>query len=1113
MKKNKFFKTWMLCMVMLLVGSSVFAQSRTISGTVRDQQGEPVPFASVAIPGSTTGATTDMDGRFTLNVPQGATQFRVSFIGYTPKLVDIDGNTTFTVVLESEVSQLDEIVVVGYGAVRRRDLTGAVASVTGGDLQANPVSDVTQALQGRLPGVNVMIQDGRPGADVNIRVRGGTSISRNPGVETGPLILIDGVPGSLSDIPAAIIQSIDVLKDASSTAIYGARGANGVILVTTIKPEVGTMRVTYGGFVSWNTPTAYFEGFEPYDYLVDRWGVFRAEPTATDNAFVQVFGLDNGGINRYKNVKAFDVQRDLYNTSVSHNHDFTIRGGGERTRAMFTLGYNDDEGMRVNSSSKRLTTTLTVDHKVNDAVSFNFNARYMQREGLGSGFGSMATAYRFLPIDAKDVPGNLAHLLNASDNTGTLFSVFNPAALANDVYNFSQTRSIRGTGSFTWTPALVKGLSFRSEFTMTRMFRHNEAWSGALSAGFAEFNDDYTEITGVRHSGNITNFEKWERWNLQWTNVLNYVVDINKNNSLTLTAGQEVTNSGGSGLQISATRFPSNYTKENAFYMINNYEEEEGGVMNQGTTYFIPNRVLSFFGRANYSLLDRYLLTFTMRADGSSNFAPANRWGYFPAAAVAWRVTEEPFMKDLDLSWLGSFKARFSYGEVGSDAVAPGMWEQTWRSAAGTGNSPNNPYGVVNGVVIPSYTLTSTQDMANPFLKWETTVTRNLGFDFEVLNNRLWGTLDLYKNSTRDLIVNISIPGITGFSKTFANVGEISNTGIELSLNGQIFRNKDWNITAGFNINFNRNRIEKLADGVQSYYGSGLFGGNVTLNDWGLAVGDPVGIVMGFKMAGRGFYEVDDFDYINGQYVLKTGVKDDMSGIRSFSELAVEGQLAFPGAPKFEVDENGRPIRQKIGNMNPKSTGGFNFNVRYKAFDLAMFWNWSYGNQVYNANKLTSLHSGNLRGSLYNNKFAFSKNAFQQYEIGSDGMIRLLSDPTELANANKNATMPSMYISESGYIADIGIEDGSFLRLGTLTVGYTVPRAVLSKVKINNVRIYGTINNVFTLTGYTGMNVEANSQANASASGVNAHNFPTFGMDWNAYPRPRMFVLGCNITF
>ena len=560
---------------------------------------------------------------------------------------------------------------------------------------------------------------------------------------------------------------------------------------------------------------------------------------------------------------------------------------------------------------------------------------------------------------------------------------------------------------------------------------------------------------------------------------------------------------GGSSMGISASYFPANFTKENAFAMINQYDPDKGST-STSSSKTLPERIMSYFGRVNYTLMDRYLFTFTFRADGSSKFSPDHRWGYFPAAAFAWRMSEESWLKDTD--WLDNLKIRLSYGQVGNDGISSNLWSQNWAAET------DYRYMYYSGQnAIPTYKYSASQ-MVNPDLKWETTITRNLGVDFGFWNNRLSGTVDVYWNTTKDLLMQTAIPGITGFTATYDNVGQTSNKGVEISLSGVIVDKKDFRLTAGVNVNFNRGNVDELADSVTGLYGSNWCSSATTpAQDYTLMVDQPVGLVRGWVF--DGIYTVDDFTYDNGVYTLKEGVADSKSMYQQLNGIPAgarpDGQTAYPGMGKYkDLDGDGDVDNEDItviGDMTPDCTGGFNLNAQWKGFDLGAYFNWSIGNEVYNAHKLASMHGGKEAG-LFENKLAFLKDSFMPFTV-KNGNIEMLYTPSELAAANEGATMPFGY-QENGIISTIGIEDGSFLRLNTLTLGYTLPQQLTKKAGISNCRVYASIYNVFTLTGYSGLDPEVNTN---TAQGGAA--YPTVGLDWGAYPRARSFVVGLNLSF
>ncbi len=1095
-------------LLILASGAVAFAQNR-VSGTVKDENGEPIVAASVVVRGTTIGVVTDLDGNYTISVPANSTLV-ASCIGYADSEVRYSNQGTVNFVLKEDALFLDETVVIGYQTVKRRDLTGSVASVNNKQLSAAPVANVAQAIQGKLPGVSIVSQDGRPGAQMNIRVRGGGSISQS----NEPLILIDGTAGTLSDIPSDQVESIDVLKDASSTAIYGARGANGVILVTTKGAKEGKVRVTYSGYAKLNTPTKYLEALGPYDYLYYVWAnAYAHDQSYAADPFCELYGIGAfGDINRYKNVEQYDVQREVYNSSFSHNHDLTISGGSASTKVLVSANWNDEDGMKLNSWQKRGNISLKVNQKISDKLNVGLDLRYTDMtsfgvEGTGSRSGSvLSSSYRYRPISTDVIRqyGNLDALQKGAVEQygkGVLWDVYDPVKQILDNEPLQQRQALRGTFSLDWN--IVKGLTYHTDVFAGRTYNQSKTWTGAIVNNYID------DSTGEKqHAGNAT-VSQSNAWKFRWTNTLNYLLELGNAHRFNFLVGHEMQNSGGDSMTITADHFPANFTKENAFTMIDQFDADKSTIARKFYTgYSTPERILSFFGRINYTLLDRYLFTVTFRADGSSKFAPSHRWGYFPAAAFAWRASEEPFLKDV--RWLNDLKFRLSYGTVGNDGISADLWSQSWQSSS--------DYYSINNVKKGAYTLGGA--MANPDLKWETTVTRNFGIDFGVLNGRLSGTLELYWNSTKDLLMNMTLPTITGFSSTYANIGQTSNKGVEFSLNAILVQTRDWGLTFGGNINFNKNNIDKLSDSVTPIYGSSWFHSGNPGNDFGLYVGQPVGLVRGLTY--EGLYTVNDFTYdpATNIYTLKDGIPDLSGNIAGqwyeTQKYVPTGQVAYPGLPRFKdvSGKDGKPDGivdaddyTVIGDTNPLFTGGFNFTANYKNWDFGAYFNYSVGNKIYNITKLATLN-GYKESGLFENHLGFMKDSFKIYDIQNGQLVRV-HEPSALQALNANAKWP-VCTNENGIVSTLGIEDGSYLRLNTLTVGYSLPNtsAFAKTLSINSLRVYATVYNLFTLTKYSGLDPEV-----STAQNINGARYPTPGIDWGAYPRARSFVLGVNVSF
>ncbi len=770
---------------------------------------------------------------------------------------------------------------------------------------------------------------------------------------------------------------------------------------------------------------------------------------------------------------------------------------------MFSLNYNDEDGMKINSYNKRANVSLKVDQKIAKNLDFGLNLRYtdvttMSDETAGNRSGSLLSfAYRFRPIATEDILGDLSALREGSvEQYGkqVLWDTYDPYNRIMDEEPLTLRQNLAGTASLNWQ--IIKGLTYHTDLSLSRTWNQQKIWRGAV------YNNYLDDSTGEKQWAGSATLYKANSWSMRWTNTLNYAFNLGSAHSFNVLVGHEMSNSGGDSMTIVADHFPANFTKENAFAMIDQFDAENSTVTRPYYTgYTTPTRLLSFFGRMNYTLFDKYLFTFTFRADGSSKFAPGNRWGYFPAGAFAWRISEEPFMSGA--SWLDDLKLRLSFGSVGNDGISSDLWQQTW--------SASDEIYTINNATYVTYDLAST--MANSDLKWETTITRDLGVDISVLRGKLSGTVDVYWNTTKDLLMLTTLPGITGFTATYDNIGQTSNKGVELSLNATLFETRDWGVYLGANINFNRNNVDALADGVTGIYGSGWFSSGYPGNDYGLYVGSPVGLVRGLVY--DGFYTTDDFTYdaATGLYTLKDGVPDVSSTLIGvvYGMTTPTGQNAYPGMAKY-VDTDGDGVVDAsdyvvIGDMNPDFTGGFNISAVYKNWDLGLYFNYSVGNQIYNVNKMASMN-GYKETGVYENKLAILKDSYKIYVIRDNELIRL-NTPEELDDANVNAKYPLFY-NEDGVVSSLGIEDGSYLRLNTMTLGYTLPSdsRFARALSISSMRLYFTIYNLLTITGYSGLDPEVSTNEN-----MNGAVYPTPGLDWGSYPRARSFVLGINLSF
>lgn len=1079
----------------MLVVQCAFAQNRIITGTVTDSKQEPLIGVNVVVKGNTSvGTITDVDGNYSLTVPEGKTVLLFSYIGYISQEVEVGQQGTVNVVLKEDAQALDEVVVIGYGTVKRRDLTGAVASIKGDEVAVTPVSNVAQALQGRLPGVNVVSQDGRPGATISVRVRGGGSITQS----NDPLYVVDGFPvGSIDNIAASEIESIDVLKDASSTAIYGARGANGVILVTTKGAKEGKVKVSYDGYVQLKHVSKTLETLSAQEYILHNWSYAASRGTANQDAVEKYFGLGSKYGNHYvdyANVATHDYTDDILRTALSHNHNLSVSGGTDKTKVVFALGYINDEGIKINSDYHRMNASFKVQQKITNNLNLDLDVRYTESnlngsEGVTNGKGSnVSGAYRYRAID--NPLGGVSYSDVASGfsfGVANIDDKHNPVELINDVKNESYNRSLRGTAALSWN--IVNGLTARSELSLSRGTSKSTYYENGYSNG-----DKRATLTRGMSSG------------VRSVTTLNYLFDLGKNHSFNVLLGNEILTSDSESSTMSGRGYPDTFDYDRTIGMIHTATTTSS----MSNSFGVPNRTVSFFGRLNYTLMDRYLFTGTFRADGSSKFSPEHRWGYFPAGAFAWRVSEEPFMAGTK-DWLSNLKFRLSYGMSGSDNINSNLWRETWSSqGSGSNHTPIN--GVTGSFYRPDGLL------ANNNLKWETTISRNLGLDFGFLNNRFSGSLEIYWNTTKDLLMAVPVDNTTGYSHQFQNFGKTSNRGAELSLNVDVINKGDFRFSVGAIYNYNRNKLDELANAEQylysSYWGSSAL---VPSMDYMLEEGKAIGLVRGF--ISEGYYGVNDFDYQNGKYVLKQGIPDLTKAVTATYmhpfELP-EGQTAFPGAPKFrDVDKSGTVDLDDatcLGEVMPHHTGSLQLNFGYKNLDLSANFNWTAGGKIYNVNAMINA-SGQEFDGIGAQRAAWVADAFKVYDVDATGNLYAVTNPTELSALNANAQYHLPY-HQSGITSSEWLEDGSYLRLQTLTLGYTLPKRITSKANIERVRFYLTATNLFTITGYSGIDPEVNSYTSGTTGFTSSLRiFPTLNMDFGSYPRSRTFTLGANISF
>lgn len=1069
--KMKNMRAVLLSLLVTMISLSVSAQNVTVTGTVKDKTGESVIGASVVEKGNTgNGTITDIDGNYSLSVPSNATLV-FSYVGMTTQEVHVKGQTIINVTMSDDAQALEEVVVIGYGSVKRKDLTGSVATVSSDALTAVPVATATEALTGKMAGVQITTTEGSPDAEMKIRVRGGGSITG----DNTPLFIVDGFPvESISDIPASDIEDITVLKDASSTAIYGSRGANGVILVTTKSGKEGKVSVSYNAYYSWKKIAKTLDVLDPADYA--KWqyeqALLRGKSYVED--YESYFG-SFADIDMYNNIPYNDWQDLTFGrTGHTFNHNLSITGGSDKIKYAFSYSHMNDKAIMEGSDYKRDNFSLKLNSKPVKNVTLDFSVRYSETNIGGGGANDVSSTYDsdkrlkysviYTPIPLENMDSSAG---SADDDLGNLY---HPLTAISDNDRDQERKTLNMSGSFGWE--IFKNFKFKTEL------------------GYDDYRNDDLRFYGLTtyYVKNVPSAENQNmpaiqiantnRHKFRNTNTISYdFSDLFKgdNHHLNAMVGHEWIITKSSKLTNIVHGFPETFTATDAWKLTS-----------MGTPFSIDNfynpddKLLSYFGRINYDYQSKYLLSATFRADGSSKFAAGNQWGYFPSAAVAWRISSENFMESTK-GWLDDLKLRFSYGTAGNNNIPSGQMVQTYSNSATSWINGFSNYWA------PSKT------MANPDLKWETTITRNLGLDFTLFGGRLNGTLEAYLNTTTDLLIQFPVGG-TGYDTQYRNMGETENKGFEATINWTIVNKKDWGISFNANIGFNDNTIKDLGMmndfGAETYWASSEIG-----NDFWIAKGGSVGQMYGFRSDGR--YEASDFtgyDAATDTWILKEGVVD---------ASAVVGKIR-PGSMKLknidgsEDNKVTTDDREIIGDANPLHTGGFGISAYAYGFDLSANFNWSFGNDVYNANKIEFTQTSKYQ---YRNMTSEMADGKRWTNLKADGT--LCTDLNELAAMNANTTMWSP-LTDRMVFSDWAVEDGSFLRLNTLTLGYTLPKSLLSKAGIQNLRFYVTGYNLFCLTSYSGYDPEV--------STIRKTNL-TPGVDYSAYPKSRQFVVGVNLNF
>ena len=1037
-----------LCLCMMLLSGPGAATLRaqnpgpaTVTGEVRDEAGNPVVGAAVLVQGTNKGQTVGADGKFAIEAAAGETLV-VSMLGYATQELRVGNRTHLNVTLAEDSKMIESVVVeIGYGNQRLVDVTGTLGRVKMEDLVKAPVASFDQALQGRLAGVSVSSSDGTPGAEMDIVIRGANSLTQS----NSPLYVVDGFPiedFSSAAINTADIASLTVLKDASATAIYGSRGANGVIIIETNKGQEGKPKVTYNGTVGFQEVTKRMELMTPYEFVVYQ---IERSPSNLDRYLTK----PERTLDFYRTHEGIDWQDRLFRTALMHTHNVSVSGGTKQTRYVVSGSAVDQDGVIDNSGYKKYQGRVSLDTQLGKRVKLSVNANYTHDKTHGQTTSkSLASANAYASYLMYRTWAYRPVILNTSDSE-SLFDDDNDTSVMNPIISNANEQTTKKTSTFLSNAKVEWEIIDGLKLTV-------RAGYGKKTIRQEEFNNSLT-YQGFPRAGNNkgVNATFSERTLDDWMNenTLVYKREFAGKHKLDATVGYTM-----QGTVTSNYGFGTSYIP-NEFLGLSGMDD---GIPYSTTALLSENALMSWLGRVNYSYRSRYIFTASFRADGSSKFTPGNRWGIFPSGAFAWRLGQEKFMRKL--KFVDDAKLRVSYGVTGNNRIGdfatyPSLTQSDYYSF---GN------GTPSEAVVPN-------NLGNRELTWESTEQVDLGLDLSLFRNRVNLTVDLYRKTTRDLLLNANLPFTSGYSSVYKNVGKVRNDGLELTLSTVNVDTKDFKWTSDFNISFNRNRVMALAEGQESLLSTVAFTSDFNSTPLYIArVGGPIAAFYG--IAWDGVYGYDDFETdATGAYVLKKNVPTNGDARETIQ----------PGDIKY-VDQNGDGIVNDqdmviIGRTTPIHTGGFNNNFTYKGLSLNVFFQWSYGNDIMNANRI--IFEGNYNGK--------NINQFRSYV-----------DHWTPENQTSRNFRPGGQ-GPRGIYSSRTIEDGSFLRLKTVQLSYTLPQRWVDRLRLEQVQVYVSGQNLWTLTGYSGLDPEVSTRNSAL----------TPGYDYSAYARNRTYTVGLKIVF
>lgn len=1054
-----------LSMMLFVLFSVTVAMAQVlVRGTVVDQTGESVIGASIQVKGTTQGTITDIDGKFSLGVPDKKSVIVVSFIGYATKELQVDTSKPMSIVLEEDTKVLDEVVVVGYQEVRKKDLTGSVAKADMNELLNTPVGSFDQTLGGRIAGVNVSSSEGTPGGTMNIVIRGNNSLTQ----DNSPLYVIDGFPVEDAAIASTInpsdIESLDILKDASATAIYGARGANGVVIITTKKGKVGKAQITYDGSVTMHHVTRTIPMMDAYEFVKLQAETYPASIANSTGGYLMEYQGKQWTLDDYRGIFQYDWQDEILRTALQHNHNIRLTGGTEGVRYNASVSYYNQDGVLLNSGYERFqarANTVIKRDKLDISLTTNYS-RSIQTgstpsetsySGMNNLFYSV-WGYRPVTYPNKSMESLLNDVMDEAIDSSNDYR-FNPIRSLKEEYRKYYINNLQLNGYVSYE--FIKGLKLKVSGGYTYDARKND-----------QFNNSNTRYGGPTSTDKV-NAQIIRNERLTWLNenTLTYQTNIKKKHFFNSLVGITFQNSDYEYYSLKSTHIPNESLGMAGM---------ADGTLSSSSSLKSSWSMMSYLAHLNYNYKSKYYATASFRADGSSKFSKKHRYGYFPSGSLAWNFMEEEFMAPIK-KVVGAGKLRVSWGLTGNNRIGEydyyallQMLKEKQGDYISNGSIPSGVYPFDNDMSSVGMVPVS---LPNEDLKWETTEQWNVGLDLSFFNERLNFTADVYRKTTRDLLLEASLPLVSGYYSATKNIGKVRNDGLELSLSTVNVQTKDFTWTSDFNIAFNKNEVLELAENQLSLTTAARFDQNYNSQPSYIAkVGLPMGMMYGYIYEGT--YKYDDFVKSGNSYTLKDNVP-------YFSSEA----NTQPGMPKYKdvngdgiIDTNDRTI---IGRGLPIHTGGFTNSFTYKGFDLSVFFQWSYGNDIMNANRLFFENAG---GKKDLNQFASYANRWTPENPESD-----------IPAATKSAS--------NNVISSRIIEDGSYLRLKTVTLGYTFPKALIAKAKLSNARVYVAAQNLWTWTSYSGYDPEVSVRNSAL----------TPGLDFSSYPRAFTLSFGVNLGF